>query len=77
MERARVAGLRDTWRFKSRPPLIPNEYFKGNVATSIIGLKVTGRPKRADGWPNPEFNEAVYNAVVLTFEPFLPHTLTK
>ena len=77
MERVRVVGLGETWRFKPRPPMISDEYFKGNVATAILGLKNARRPKRANGSPSPEFNEAAYNATVLPFEPFQPHKLSK
>ena len=76
MERVRVDGLGETYRFKLVPAMIPEELYRRN-ANSINRLKSARRPKRADGSPNPEFNEAVYNATVLPFEPFQPHKMTK
>lgn len=76
MERIEIAG-EATWRFKANSPKIPEEFFKGAVSAAILGLKSARRSKRANGLPNPEFNEAVYNAPVLPFEPFQPHKLSK
>ena len=76
MERIEIAG-EATWRFKANSPKIPEEFFKGAVSAAILGLKSARRSKRANGLPNPEFNEAVYSAPVLPFEPFQPHKLSK
>ena len=62
MESVHIEGLGDTWRFKQRPPMIADEYFKGEVTTAILGLKSARRHKRVSGSPNPEFSEAADNA---------------